>query len=65
VLGKEEGQLEEVQARTIRLDTDLSLRLPDGARWVIAVARGDRRMDDALPFMPIQPLAFTNPIYIR
>lgn len=65
VLGREEGQLEEVQARTIRLDTDLLLRMPEGALWVIAVARGERRMDDALPFMPIQPLAFTNPIYIR
>ncbi len=65
VLGKEEGSLEEAQARSIRLDTDLSLSIPDGARWIVAVTRGERRMDDALPFMPIQPLAFTNPIYVR
>jgi hypothetical protein len=64
VLGKEEGTIEETHARTIRLDTDLVLKLPEGAKWVIAIVRGERAMDDALPFMAIQPLAFTNPIYI-
>ena len=33
-------------------------------RWILAIVRGERQMDDALPFMPIQPLAFTNPIYL-
>jgi hypothetical protein len=33
--------------------------------WVIVMARGDRRMDDALPFMPIAPRAFTNPIRVE
>lgn len=63
-LGKEEGTLEEAAARTVRLETDLSLAIPDGARWIAVVVRGDRALDDALPFMPIQPLAFTNPIWL-
>ncbi len=63
-LGKEDGALEEAHARTLRYEGTLSLDLPEGARWVIAVVRGERAMDDALPFMPVQPLAFTNPIWI-
>lgn len=63
-LGKEEGRLDEAHARTLRYDADFSIRVPDGAKWVIAIVRGERAMDDALPFMPIQPLAFTNPVWI-
>lgn len=63
-LGDEEGSLADAAARTVRLDEPLALNLPDGARWVIAVVRGERRIDDALPFMPFQPMAFTNPIWI-
>jgi hypothetical protein len=63
-LGKEEGTLEEAAARTVRFETDLSLTVPPGARWIAVVVRGDRALDDALPFMPIQPLAFTNPIWL-
>ena len=62
--GKEEGTLEEAHARTVRYDGTLSLDLPEGARWVVVVVRGDRLLDDALPFMPIQPLAFTNPVWL-
>ena len=63
-LGKEEGTLEEANARTLRLETDLVLTVPEGTRWIVVVVRGERAMDDALPFMPIQPLAFTNPIWL-
>ncbi|MDB4942385.1 MAG: hypothetical protein JWP97_1919 [Labilithrix sp.] len=63
-LGREEGTLEEVGQRMIRFETDLSLTVPEGAKWVVVVVRGDRALDDALPFMPIQPLAFTNPIWL-
>lgn len=63
-LGKEDGTLEEAYARTVRFETDLTLNIPEGARWVVVVVRGDRTLDDALPFMPIQPLAFTNPIWL-
>ena len=63
-LGKEEGTLEEAAARTMRLETDLVLTVPEGARWIVVVVRGDRQLDDALPFMPIQPLAFTNPVWL-
>jgi hypothetical protein len=63
-LGNEDGTLEEAAARTVRFETDLVLNVPDGARWIVVVARGDRTMDDALPSMPIQPLGFTNPIWL-
>jgi len=63
-LGREEGRLDEAHARTLRFDGELSLKPPENARWIIAIVRGDRQMDDALPFMPIQPMAFTNPIYL-
>lgn len=63
-LGKEEGTLEEAAARTVRLETDLALELPEGARWIVVVVRGDRTIDDALPSMPVQPLGFTNPIWL-
>ncbi len=36
---------------------------PDNS-WVQVIARGDRRMDDVLPFMPVPPLGFTNPVYV-
>lgn len=62
--GKEEGKLEEAQARTIRFDSDVSLDVPEPSRWIIAIVRGERKIDDALPFMVVQPLAFTNPIYL-
>ena len=61
---KGEGKLDELHAQTIRFETELSLRPPPEARWVVVIVRGERLMDDALPFMPIQPLAFTNPIYL-
>ena len=63
-LGKEEGTLEEAATRTLRLETDLVLTVPEGARWIAVIVRGERTLDDALPFMPIQPLAFTNPIWL-
>ncbi|MBS2016410.1 MAG: PHP domain-containing protein [Deltaproteobacteria bacterium] len=62
-LGKEEGSLDEAGQRTLRFETDLSLNLPENARWMVVVVRGERKLDDALPFMPIQPLAFTGPIF--
>jgi len=63
-LGREQGTLDDAAARTVRLETDVTLKLPDGATWVVVMVRGDRPLDDALAFMPIQPLAFTNPIWI-
>jgi len=34
------------------------------SKFVVVVVRGNRTMDDVLPYMPIQPLAFTNPIWL-
>ncbi len=32
--------------------------------WVQVIAKGKRLMSDVLPFVPVAPLAFTNPIYV-
>lgn len=63
-LGREEGTPAESAARTIRWEGDLSLTVPEAARWIVVIARGDRALDDVLPFMPVQPMAFTNPIWL-
>jgi hypothetical protein len=68
-LGPEAGTREEAAARTIRFDQQISVPLggqggtPRG--WFLVIARGARRMDDVLPFMPVSPLGMTNPIWIR
>ncbi|HEY2516218.1 MAG TPA: hypothetical protein VGI39_35345, partial [Polyangiaceae bacterium] len=71
VLGPELGDRAEAEARTIRYDADLTVTVPPGPEntrpentWVLVIARGDRKLDDALPFMPVPPRAFTNPIHI-
>jgi hypothetical protein len=63
-IGSESGSLEEAAARTIRFDADIEVPVGPNNGWIQVIARGDRRMDDILPFMPVPPLAFTNPIYV-
>ncbi len=67
--GPEPGTLDEAAKRTVRLDAEVRVEIGEGALphdiWVIATARGTRTLDDILPFMPIQPYALTNPIFIR
>jgi hypothetical protein len=63
-MGKEDGSTEEAASRTIRFDDNVSFAVPDKARWLVVMVRGDRPLDDALPFMPVQPLGFTNPIWL-
>lgn len=63
-LGPESGTLEEAAARTIRLDRELSIAVGATNTWVVAIARGSRKLDDVLPFMPTVPLAFTNPVWV-
>jgi hypothetical protein len=63
-LGAEEGTLEEARARTIRVDRDIEVPVGPDNGWVQVIARGERRMDDVLPFMPVPPMGFTNPVYV-
>jgi hypothetical protein len=63
-LGAEAGSLEDAQARTVRFDRDVDVAMGDANGWIQVIAKGDRRMDDVLPFMPVPPLAFTNPMYV-
>jgi hypothetical protein len=63
-LGPELGTQEEAHARTVRFDQELSLELGAANTWIVVIARGTRRLDDVLPFMPMVPLAFTNPVWV-
>ncbi len=64
-LGEEAGTLAEAQRRTLRFEGDIPINLPPKTKWILAVARGERKLDDILPFMPIQPLGFTNPVWLK
>jgi hypothetical protein len=61
--GNEPGTLDEARARARRYEGDLDV--PEDARWLIVIVRGRRTMDDVLPFMPVVPFAFTNPVWIK
>jgi hypothetical protein len=53
------------RAAAIRFERDIDVPFEGTApRFVVVVVRGTRAMDDVLPYMPIQPLAFTNPIWL-
>jgi hypothetical protein len=64
VLGPEPGTLAEAEERTIRFDEDIDIDVGPENGWVQVIARGQRPLDDVLPFMPVPPLAFTNPVYV-
>jgi hypothetical protein len=64
VLGPEPGTLEEAGERTIRFDEDIAVEVGPENGWIQVIARGKRPMDDVLPFMPVPPLAFTNPVFV-
>ena len=63
--GPESGTLDEAAARTVRLQAEVRVEVGADPTWVLAIARGARTLDDILPFMPIQPFAVTNPIFIH
>lgn len=63
-LGLEIGTREEAFARTIRFVGEVAIPITETNTWFLILARGTRRLDDVLPFMPIPPLGLTNPIWI-
>jgi hypothetical protein len=63
-VGTEPGTLAEAQDRTVRFDHDLDVAVGPDNGWIQVVVHGNRRMDDVLPFMPVPPMAFTNPVYV-
>ncbi len=63
-VGREAGTLAELQARAVRFDGDIPLTFAPGKHFVVAVARGQRKAEDVLPFMPFTPMAITNPVWI-
>ncbi|CAN5766545.1 hypothetical protein BH09MYX1_BH09MYX1_34000 [soil metagenome] len=58
------GSLAELRASTIRLEQDVSVPVAKLPSWVVVIVRGTRLLDDILPFMPVPPRAFTNPIWL-
>lgn len=64
VVGPVDTRPEELDASVTRFEGDVAIEVPEGALWVSLVVKGERRLDDVIPFMPIQPLAFTNPIWL-
>jgi hypothetical protein len=63
-LGIEKGTIEEAAARAVRFEKTIELNIPTAAKWLVVVVRGSQTYEKALPFMPLQPLAFTNPVWL-
>jgi hypothetical protein len=63
-IGPIDGTADEIAQKSIRFDEDVTVSIGGDNGWVQVVVRGDRRMDDVLPFMPVQPFAFTTPVWI-
>lgn len=63
--GRVSGTLQEARACAVRLDRTVRIEVGVGATWVLALARGTRKMDDVLPFMPVTPIAMTNPVWVK
>jgi hypothetical protein len=64
ITGPEEGSLRDAQLRTLRLEETVNVDVVPTEGWVLLVAHGTRKEDDVLPFMPVPPLAFTNPVWL-
>jgi hypothetical protein len=52
------------RANALRFERDFDVPFEGASKFVVVVVRGTRPMDDVLPYMPIQPFAFTNPIWL-
>jgi hypothetical protein len=64
VVGPEPGSLADAELRTLRLEETVTIDVGAADNWMLIVVRGTRRLDDVLPFMPVPPLAFTNPVWL-
>jgi hypothetical protein len=63
-VGPEPGTVADAAERTIRFDRNIEVAVGPDNGWVQVIARGERRLDDVLPFMPVPPMGFTNPVYV-
>lgn len=63
VTGPPTGTLEEARAQSVRYEG--TLPVPSSARYIMILARGERKTDDVLAFMPLVPMGFTNPVWMR
>lgn len=63
--GKEPGSEKDALERAVRFDSDIAFEIPPLARWIVVLVRGERADEDVLPGVALQPLGFTNPIWVR
>ncbi len=63
-IGPEEGPLGQAFERSVRFDKRVEIDVPKNAKYLVVVVRSDRSYGDLLPYMPVKPLAFTNPIWL-
>lgn len=63
--GRPEGSLEEGRKAALRVDEELVVPVAPGARGLVVVVRGRRKVGDVLPFMDWAPLAIVNPMRIE
>jgi hypothetical protein len=57
-----EGTLDEARAAALRFDGELLVPVASGARALVIVVKGDAAVVEAMPTMPYQPMAFSNPM---
>jgi len=65
VVGRSDRSKDADEADAVRFDEDIAFKIPEGAKWVVAIVRGERLLQDVLAFMPIAPFSFTNPIWLK
>lgn len=65
VAGTPQGTLEEARKHAVRFEADVDVKVPASVRSVFVLVRGNRLMNDILPFTEFKPFAFSNPLLRR
>jgi hypothetical protein len=64
-VGLPEGTLDEARRAAVRFDEELDVAVPAGARSLVVLVRGERRVGEVLPFMDFKPFAVVNPLLVE
>jgi hypothetical protein len=63
--GKPVGPLGEARAQAVRFEQTLDVPVEPGARALVVVARGRRKVSEVLPFLEWAPMAIVNPMLVE